>query len=96
MLPSSKTAKAYGKTNISERHFHRYELNNAYRTQLEANGMACVGENPATKLVEVVEVPEKRWFIGVQYHPEYSSTVLAPHPLFVDFVKAAIEYGKNK
>lgn len=96
LLPSSKAAKAYGKTAISERHFHRYELNNVYRTQLEANGMACVGENPATKLVEVVEVPEKRWFIGVQYHPEYSSTVLAPHPLFVDFVKAAVEYSKEK
>ena len=58
--------------------------------------MACVGENPKTRLVEVVELPSKRWFVGTQYHPEYSSTVLRPNPLFLDFVKAAIEYKKEK
>ena len=58
--------------------------------------MQCVGQNPRTKLVEVVELPEKRWFIGTQYHPEYQSTVLNPNPLFIDFVKAAIAYGREK
>ena len=58
--------------------------------------MACVGENPATKLVEVVEIPEKRWFIGTQYHPEYSSTVLSPNPIFESFVKAAVDYHEMK
>ena len=58
--------------------------------------MKCVGENPATRLVEVVEIPEKRWFIGTQYHPEYSSTVLSPNPLFLSFVKAAVDYSEDK
>ena len=58
--------------------------------------MKCVGENPATHLVEVVELPDHRWFIGTQYHPEYSSTVLSPSPLFLSFVKAAIDYKNNK
>ncbi len=83
-------AKAYGKTLISERHRHRFEFNSEYREAFEAAGMRCVGENPDTHLVEVVEVPSLRWFVGVQYHPEYNSTVLNPNPLFVDFIKAAI------
>lgn len=58
--------------------------------------MKCVGENPDTHLVEVVEIPDHRWFIGTQYHPEYSSTVLKPNPVFVDFVKAAIAYGAER
>ena len=89
----SKVADAYGKLNIKERHRHRFEFNNDYRTQFEENGMAFVGENPETHLVEVVEIPGKKWFIGTQYHPEYSSTVLNPNPLFLDFIKAAV---KNK
>ena len=96
LQPDSLTAKAYGTTDIKERHRHRFELNNRYREDCERNGMRCVGENPATHLVEVVEIPEKRWFVGVQYHPEYSSTVLNPHPLFVDFVRAAVAYSENK
>lgn len=92
----SRASKAYGTTTVSERHRHRFELNNAYRDQLEQAGMHCVGQNPATHLVEVVEIPEKRWFIGTQYHPEYTSTVLSPNPLFVDFVKAAIAYGEDR
>lgn len=92
LAADSKAAKAYGTTDIKERHRHRYEFNNDYRERFEAAGMRCVGENPASHLVEVVELPDKRWFIGTQYHPEYSSTVLSPAPLFVDFVKAAIEY----
>lgn len=96
LTPGSHVAGAYGKTEVSERHRHRFELNNDYREQLEQAGMRCVGINPETNLVEVVELPEKRWFIGTQYHPEYSSTVLNPNPIFVSFVKAAIEYGQMR
>ena len=76
---------------IRERHRHRYEFNNKYRAEYEANGMKCVGINPAADLVEIVEIPEKKWYIGTQFHPEYSSTVLHPHPLFMSFVKACLE-----
>lgn len=83
--------EAYGKEMIQERHRHRYEFNNEYRSQFEAAGMDCVGENPDTGLIEAVEVPALKWFVGVQYHPEYNSTVINPNPLFVSFVKAAIK-----
>ncbi|MEG1380196.1 MAG: CTP synthase, partial [Bacteroidales bacterium] len=66
------------------------EFNSDFRSEFEKAGMKCVGENPDTHLVEVVEIPELKWFIGTQYHPEYTSTVLKPNPLFVDFIKAAI------
>ena len=75
---------------ISERHRHRYEFNNVYKEEYEAKGMKCVGVNPAANLVEIVEIPEKRWYIGTQFHPEYSSTVLHPHPLFMSFIKAGM------
>jgi CTP synthase len=75
---------------ISERHRHRYEFNNQYRDEYEAAGMKCVGINPTADLVEIVEIPEKRWYIGTQFHPEYSSTVLHPHPLFMSFIKACL------
>ena len=75
---------------ISERHRHRYEFNNAYKDEYESNGMKCVGINPKADLVEIVEIPEKKWYIGTQFHPEYSSTVLHPHPLFMSFIKACI------
>ena len=89
--PGSRTWKAYGGTSpIRERHRHRYEFNNRYRDDYERAGMQCVGVNPDADLVEIVEIPELRWFIGTQFHPEYSSTVLHPHPLFVSFVKACI------
>lgn len=89
----SRVAEAYtAATNssltIKERHRHRYEFNNKYKAEYEANGMQCVGINPAVDLVEIVEIPEKKWYIGTQFHPEYSSTVLHPHPLFMSFVKA--------
>jgi len=85
----SRVAEAYGKaTTIRERHRHRYEFNNKYKEEYESAGMKCVGINPAADLVEIVEIPEKRWYIGAQFHPEYSSTVLHPHPLFMSFVKA--------
>lgn len=96
LKPGSKAAEAYGKTLVSERHRHRFEFNEEYRSRFESAGMECVGENPHTGLVEVVEVPGKRWFIGTQYHPEYQSTVLHPNPLFVSFVKAAIAYEEER
>lgn len=92
----SRAAEAYGTTDIEERHRHRFEFNDDYRERFEQAGMQCVGENPDTHLVEVVEIPEKRWFIGTQYHPEYQSTVLDPNPIFMSFVKAAADYAKEK
>ena len=87
----SRAASAYlGKTKIKERHRHRYEFNNAYLEEFERNGMRCVGINPSSNLVEIIEIPTLRWYIGTQFHPEYSSTVLHPHPLFMDFIKACI------
>ncbi len=77
---------------ISERHRHRYEFNNDYQQAFETAGMKCVGFNPTAHLVEIVEIPTLRWYIGTQFHPEYSSTVLHPHPLFMSFIKACI-YG---
>ena len=96
LQPGSRAAKAYGATRVSERHRHRFEFNNDFRSRFEAAGMKCVGENPATHLVEVVELPDHRWFIGTQYHPEYSSTVLSPSPLFMDFVRSAISYHEER
>jgi CTP synthase len=83
----SRVADIYGTLQISERHRHRYEFNNKYKDEYEKNGMKCVGVNPESDLVEIVEIPDHRWFIGTQFHPEYSSTVLHPHPLFMDFIK---------
>jgi len=80
---------------ISERHRHRFEFNNDYRAQIEAKGMKASGVNSETDLVEIVEIPSHPWFVGVQYHPEYKSTVLNPHPLFVNFVKAACDHKNN-
>lgn len=96
LAAGSTVAKAYGSTLVEERHRHRFEFNNDYREQFEAAGMRCVGENPEAKLVEVVEIPGKKWFVGTQYHPEYGSTVLNPHPLFMDFMRASIENKKSK
>lgn len=88
--------KAYGKELISERHRHRYEFNESYRKVIEDAGLKCVGENPATGLVEIVEAPELTWFVGTQYHPEYQSTVLNPNPLFLSFMKAAVARNESK
>ncbi len=92
----SIVSEVYNKTNIEERHRHRYEYNNQYKEQLEAAGMISTGLNPETGLVEIIEIPEHPWFVGVQYHPEYKSTVSNPHPLFVAFVKAALKYSLPK
>ncbi len=88
--------KVYGKKKIKERHRHRYEFNNHYKSKIEEAGMLTTGLNPETGLVEIIEIPDHPWFVGVQYHPEYKSTVANPHPLFVDFVKAALNFKKNK
>ena len=90
----SNVFKAYNKAIISERHRHRYEFNNEYLEQIRAKGMQTTGVNPKTGLVEIIEILNHPWFVGVQYHPEYNSTVLNPHPLFVDFVKAALQHSK--
>ena len=87
----SKAYAAYGHSEISERHRHRYEFNNAYLAAFEKANMKATGYNPETGLVEIVEIPAHKWFVAVQFHPEYSSTVLHPNPLFVEFVKAALE-----
>ena len=92
----SKVREAYGTDRIQERHRHRYEFNNSYKAEYEAAGMMCTGTNPESDLVEIVEIPTLRWFVGTQFHPEYSSTVLHPHPLFLSFVKAAIAYEQEK
>ncbi|RIV43266.1 CTP synthase [Flagellimonas pelagia] len=90
LKPGSLAEKVYGASDISERHRHRYEFNNEYKQQMEDAGLVASGSNPKTGLVEVVEIPSHPWFIGVQYHPEYKSTVANPHPLFVGFVKAVL------
>lgn len=86
----SNVCKAYNKLTVHERHRHRYEFNDIYRQQFAEAGMVPVGINPDTDLVEIMEIPDHKWFVGVQFHPEYRSTVLNPHPLFVDFIKNAI------
>jgi len=91
----SHTHDIYGKDTIQERHRHRYEFNNSFEKEYEDAGMMCVGRNPESDLVEIVEIPSLRWYIGSQFHPEYSSTVLHPHPLFMDFIRAIIESSKN-
>ncbi|NNC50063.1 MAG: CTP synthase [Flaviramulus sp.] len=85
----------YKSESIKERHRHRYEFNGKYKEQMEAAGMKASGLNPDTGLVEIIEIPSHPWFVGVQYHPEYKSTVASPHPLFVAFVKAAYNYKKK-
>ena len=91
----SLSYQLYKTENISERHRHRYEFNNEYRKQFEENGMRLAGINPEEDLVEVIELKDHPWFIGVQFHPEYRSTVKNPHPLFVGFIKAALEHKQS-
>ena len=94
LVPGSRAAAIYGEEKIVERHRHRYEFNNAYAEMYEANGMRCSGRNEESQLVEIVEIPEHRWYVGTQFHPEYSSTVLKPHPLFLDFIRTASKRGE--
>ncbi|MEE9349387.1 MAG: CTP synthase [Flavobacteriaceae bacterium] len=92
----TKIFNAYKTSNISERHRHRYEFNNAYFDTITNAGLIASGINKETNLVETVELKDHPWFVGVQYHPEYKSTVLNPHPLFIDFIKASLTYSKSK
>ena len=92
----SAVRNIYKAESIKERHRHRYEFNGKYKAQMEAAGMLATGLNPDTGLVEIIEIPTHPWFVGVQYHPEYKSTVANPHPLFVAFVKAALNHKKKK
>jgi len=92
LLNDSIAFKSYNKKTIDERHRHRYEFNSSYKQQIESNGMIATGMNPKTGLVEIIELNNHPWFVGVQYHPEYKSTVANPHPLFKAFVKASLDY----
>ena len=92
----SKAHEAYGATEISERHRHRYEVNNAYRETLVKHGLRLSGLSPDERLVEIVEVPTHRWFVAGQFHPELKSRPDRPHPLFREFVKAAVEYHNER
>lgn len=87
----SRVFNIYKSEHIQERHRHRYEFNNNFEKEFERNGMNCVGRNPESDLIEIVEIPGLKWYIGTQFHPEYQSTVLKPHPLFLDFVRVASE-----
>ncbi len=94
LKPDTKIWDVYKTAEIAERHRHRFEFNNAYKQEYEKAGMMAVGINKQNDLVEIIELKNHPWFIGVQFHPEYKSTVASPHPLFVHFVKAAIQYKK--
>ena len=83
----------YHQDNVSERHRHRFEFNNEYMDVYRKAGMKAVGMNLKDNLVEIIELENHPWFVGVQFHPEYKSTVARPHPLFVSFVKAAKDYA---
>lgn len=96
LTPGTRALAAYGEELIFERHRHRYEFNNVYRSKFAGAGMKIAGVNPDRDLVEIVELPEHPWFVGVQYHPELKSRPNRPHPLFRDFVGAALAYGKEE
>jgi CTP synthase len=94
--PGSLAARCYAKTEISERHRHRYEFNNVYRQQFAAHGMRFSGTSPDGALVEVIELPEHPWFLAVQYHPEFQSKPTAPQPLFAGFIGAAVQRNRGR
>jgi len=94
LAPGSRVAGIYGATAISERHRHRYEVNFAFREALEAKGLRFSGTSPDGLLPEIVEIPDHPWFIGVQYHPELKSRPFEPHPLFADFIRAAVAQSR--
>jgi len=96
LRPDSRAAEAYGVERISERHRHRYEVNNHYRAQLEARGLLPSGISPDGKLVEIVELRDHPWFLGCQFHPEFKSQPVAPHPLFRAFLGAAIARARSR
>ena len=95
ILPKTTMARCYGAETISERHRHRYEFNNDYRQTLSDCGLTLSGLSPDGRLVETVELPDRDFFVGVQYHPEFKSRPNKPHPLFLGFVKASLDHHKN-
>jgi CTP synthase len=96
LVPGTRAAAAYGKELVQERHRHRYEMNNAYREELQAAGLRFSGLSPDGSLVEIVELPDHPWFLGCQFHPEFKSKPIQPHPLFQAFVKAAVEHTHDR
>ncbi len=95
LVRESRAFQAYGIEAIQERHRHRYEFNSEYLELFESGGLLAVGTNPESGLVEIMELPDHKWFVGVQFHPELKSTVENPHPLFVSFVEAAVRFKKG-
>ena len=91
LKPGSRAAAIYGAAEVRERHRHRYEFNQAYLAKVEEHGLVVSGRTPDGKFVEIAELPSHPWFVAVQYHPEFKSKPLAPHPLFRDFVRASLE-----
>ncbi|MCF8049982.1 MAG: CTP synthase [Desulfobacterales bacterium] len=96
LAEGTRAFAAYGTSDISERHRHRYEFNNAYRERLEAAGLVISGASPSEELVEIVEIQDHPWFLGCQFHPEFKSRPMAPHPLFREFIRAALEFSKGR
>jgi len=88
--------RAYGKEHISERHRHRYEFNNDYKALLAEKGMMISGSSPSGDLVEIIEIQDHPWFLGCQFHPEFKSRPMTPHPLFREFIKASLAYSKGR
>jgi CTP synthase len=96
VVPGSHAAEEYAKLNVAERHRHRYEFNNRYREDLERRGLKVTGVHPDMNLVEIVELSDHPWFVGVQFHPELRSRPADPHPLFTGFVRAAVEERRRR
>jgi CTP synthase len=96
LIPGALAEKAYGRINISERHRHRYEFNNEYKMRLEENGLSISGTSPSGDLVEIMEIADHPWFLGCQFHPEFKSRPMDPHPLFSSFIKAALEFSRSR
>jgi CTP synthase len=96
LLKDTFAYQAYGIDEISERHRHRYEFNNDYKAQLIEKGLVVSGTSPTGDLVEIIEIKDHPWFVGCQFHPEFKSRPMDPHPLFRDFIKAALEFKKSR
>jgi CTP synthase len=95
LRPGSRVAQIYNADEVSERHRHRYEVNNTYRDTLAEYGLRCTGLSPDGQLVEMIELPDHPWFIGCQFHPELRSRPMRPHPLFASFIGAALAHQRK-
>ncbi len=95
IVPDTLASRAYGRTEVSERHRHRYEVNPEFHEQIQSAGLVISGLSPDGRLAEIVEYPDHPWFLGCQFHPEFKSTPFEPHPLFRDFVGAALERHRS-